>query len=316
MNTDLNTGDRPDWKEFEIEAIVGHYSEEGANRQYKVRWKGFSPDTDTWHFKNSLKKALDIVSDYDKHPLKEYNRDNIEQCAPVDSVVQDDLDESDWANAMYSMTPMHSMTPPITPGYNTHEARIQRLRCVEKQKAAWISHYLETTSYVAKQCYLNRDLFTNEFKDIHFNGIVGHCGEDWHELPFGRKYLLRWSGLSKQPDTWHSRADLGIEYKSVVSNYDCHSNMLNQVIYNTKGLIERKSFSGAGLIRHAKNYSELFPPPPEEFCYKKSIFRDLNHFLSIKKQHAIEHEIQYEIWESLESNHPGCNIAQESEDQV
>ena len=55
---------RCEWKdEFEVEAIVGHRGPTVA-RQYKIRWKGYGPEYDTFERKNNVHPEL--ITDYEK----------------------------------------------------------------------------------------------------------------------------------------------------------------------------------------------------------------------------------------------------------
>ena len=56
-----------DTTEYEIEAVVGNRmrSRKQKVREYKVRWKGFGPDDDTWQTRETLGEAEDLVMHYE-----------------------------------------------------------------------------------------------------------------------------------------------------------------------------------------------------------------------------------------------------------
>jgi transposase InsO family protein len=51
--------------EHVIELIVAKHSENNRT-QYKVRWKGYGPDEDTWHFEEDLQHARDAIKEFEE----------------------------------------------------------------------------------------------------------------------------------------------------------------------------------------------------------------------------------------------------------
>ena len=56
-----------DTTEYKVEAVVGHRmrGRKQEVREYKVRWKGFGPDDDTWQTLEALGEAEDLVMHYE-----------------------------------------------------------------------------------------------------------------------------------------------------------------------------------------------------------------------------------------------------------
>jgi hypothetical protein len=51
-------------KEWEVEKLVGHKIDKSGFLRFKVRWKGFSAQEDTWELENDLAHAEEILQEY------------------------------------------------------------------------------------------------------------------------------------------------------------------------------------------------------------------------------------------------------------
>ncbi|KAL7272095.1 hypothetical protein RUND412_005119, partial [Rhizina undulata] len=66
--------------EEEIEKIVetGIFGKGFARRKmYRVRWKGFGPEYDTWFTKENLSNAAELVAEYDAAHRRKYKKRRI-----------------------------------------------------------------------------------------------------------------------------------------------------------------------------------------------------------------------------------------------
>lgn len=58
-------------KEYEIDKIVDRKFDDKDNYLYRVRWKGYGAEDDSWRSLDELKTAKEAVAEYDKKSLEE-----------------------------------------------------------------------------------------------------------------------------------------------------------------------------------------------------------------------------------------------------
>ncbi|CAA2991133.1 Hypothetical predicted protein, partial [Olea europaea subsp. europaea] len=51
-------------EEFEVEKVITHRRLANGTVEYKVRWKGYTKDDDTWENEDNLSASADLIADY------------------------------------------------------------------------------------------------------------------------------------------------------------------------------------------------------------------------------------------------------------